>query len=414
MAIKLKIARTEKELDDVFKLRHDIYVVERKKFSGNQLPESRIVDRFDTLPSAVNLIAYHGDSPVATMRINEDSMIGLPAEEYYDFSEIRKQAEQEAREEGKEPVIVGGSMLAIHKACRHQRNVIYALFKMAAGVAQSMGATHGIGSIAEDTLSLYGRIGFKALSNPVWNEGVGDTLVPIYAQFSEIYNWAFGQISQKVNSFWLENFCGQFQRILLSSGETLFSQDDNADHAYAVDEGWISISRTDPEGNEMVLANLPKGALFGELALFDGEKRSATATAVTNAELLFIEREDMIEAIKRNPDHIEEILQHFAKRLRDTDNLAMIQAFSPQTSRVNFVLNQIWQSTIEDRKKPGLRIAKIGPEQIAKSAQVRESDVRKVLELKKIAGQLDYGDHVIRFMEQPPVEGAKAESESPV
>ncbi|MES9935736.1 MAG: Crp/Fnr family transcriptional regulator, partial [Sedimenticola sp.] len=323
-------------------------------------------------------------------------------------------AEKEAKSLGKEPVIVGGSMLAIHKEWRHQRNVIFALFKIATGVAHSMGATHGIGSIAEDTLSLYGRIGFKTMGEPSWNEEVGDTLVPIYAVFSEVYDWAFKQISTKVSSFWLENFCGQFQRILLSKGEVLFSQDDDADHAYAVDDGWISISRTDPLGNEMVLANLPKGALFGEMALFDGEQRSATATAITNTELLFIERSDMIDAIRRAPEHIEEILQHFAKRLRDTDNLALIQAFSPQTSRVNYVLNQLWQSANADRKNPDVRVVKIGPEQIAKSAQVRESDVRKVLEIKKVAGLLEYGDQVIRFLEQPSKSEFRAETESPV
>ncbi|MES9869289.1 MAG: cyclic nucleotide-binding domain-containing protein, partial [Sedimenticola sp.] len=174
------------------------------------------------------------------------------------------------------------------------------------------------------------------------------------------------------------------------------------------------ISRTDPEGNEMVLANLPKGALFGEMALFDGEKRSATATAITNAELLFIERSDMIEAIRRNPEHIEEILQHFAKRLRDTDNLALVQAFSPQTSRVNFVLNQLWQSANAGNADPEVRMVRVGPEQIAKSAQVRESDVRKVLEIKKVAGQLDYGDHLIRFLEQPSMNDIRTETESPV
>ncbi|MET0087441.1 MAG: Crp/Fnr family transcriptional regulator [Sedimenticola sp.] len=414
MAIKLKIARTAKELDDVFKLRHEVYVVEKKKFASNRKSDYRIVDRFDTLPNAVNIVAYHGDQAIATMRINKDSMIGLPAEEYFDFSDTRKQAEVEAKAAGVEPVIVGGSMLAIQKDWRHQRNVIFALFKIAAGVAHSMGATHGIGSIAEDTLSLYGRIGFKTLGEPCWHEGVGDTLVPIYGRFSEIYDWAFKQISSKVNSFWLENFCGQFQRILLSKGEILFSQDADADHAYAVDEGWISISRTDPEGNEMVLANLPKGALFGEMALFDGEKRSATATAITNAELLFIERSDMIEAIRRNPEHIEEILQHFAKRLRDTDNLALVQAFSPQTSRVNFVLNQLWQSANAGNTDPEVRMVRVGPEQIAKSAQVRESDVRKVLEIKKVAGQLDYGDHLIRFLEQPSMNDIRTETESPV
>jgi len=90
MAIRLKIARTEKQLDDVFKLRYDVYVQERKKFAPAQTKDPRIVDRFDALPDVVNAIAYYNDTAIAAMRINKDSTIGLPAEEYFDFSAVRK------------------------------------------------------------------------------------------------------------------------------------------------------------------------------------------------------------------------------------------------------------------------------------------------------------------------------------
>ncbi len=415
MAIRIAVARTAKELDDVFRLRYDVYVRERGKFPSEGGEEARIVDRFDTLPGVANIVAYNHDQAIAAIRINKDTPLGLPAEEYISFSAFRKRLQKEAKAgESEPPKIIGGSMLVVDKEWRNRRNVIYALFKTAAGVLHSWKCTHVIGAVSKDSLSIYSRANFEQVGDEIWNDTVGDTLVPIMAYYPKIYKWAFGQITKKINSFWVDNFSGRFQRRLLSAGEILFSQNDTADFAYAVDEGWISISRNDPDGNEMVLANLSKGALFGELALFDGETRSATATAVTNTELITIERADMLELLRENPDQIERLLEHFARRLRETDNLALIQAFSPQTKRVEYALNQIWGSASTDRKNPHLRIAKIGPKQIAKSAQVREWEVRRILETMKVDGQLEYGENLIRFFQAPVSKDAEILEESPV
>ncbi|HDZ78263.1 MAG TPA: cyclic nucleotide-binding domain-containing protein, partial [Gammaproteobacteria bacterium] len=242
-----------------------------------------------------------------------------------------------------------------------------------------------------------------------------DTLVPISAPFNKVFDWTFGSISTEVSHFWLDNFCSEFERLLLSPGEVLFSQYEPARHAYAVDTGWISISRTDPNNNEMILANLSKGALFGELAIFDGENRDATATALMNTELIVIERSHMLNIIRQNPDKLDQLLGHFARRIRETDNLAMVLAFAPQTSRVEVALSRLWHSAIPDRKKPRIRIAKVGPEQLAKAAQVREAEVRRVLEMKKAKGCLNYGDNVVRFL-RPPKTGDTIEilKDSPV
>ena len=350
------------------------------------------------------------------MRINRDSQIGLPPEEYYNYSDTRSSLKREYLDsKGREPNIVSAGMLAIHKDWRNKKNVIFALFKTATGVAYGWNTTHVIAAVSEETLSLYGRFGFEVIYNPMWNESVGDTLVPILAPFNKVFDWTFGSISTKVSHFWLDNFCSEFERLLLSPGEVIFSQNDLARHAYAVDNGWVSISRTDPDGNEMVLANLSKSALFGELAFFDGEYRDASATALINTELIVIERNHMLDIIRQNPDKLDQLLEHFARRIRETDNLAMVLAFAPQTSRVEVALKRLWHSAIPDHKLPETRIAKVGPQQLAKTAQVREIEVRRVLEIKKAKGCLNYGDNVVRFL-RPPKTGDITEvlKDSPV
>jgi hypothetical protein len=53
---------------------------------------------------------------------------------------------------------------------------------------------------------------------------------------------------------------------------------------------------------------------------------------------------------------------------------------------------------------------------LAKTAQVRETEVRRVLEIKKAKGYLDYGDNVVEFLRQPNSGDDELEyiSESPV
>ncbi len=401
MAIRLKLAQTAQELDDVFRLRYDVYVVERGKFVTDPC-NPRIVDHFDAVPDVANVVAYDGDLAVAAMRINKDTPVGLPAEFYFDFSEIREQLRCESRSQGKPLNIVGGSMLAIRREYRNRRNVILALFKEAAGLMYAWGATHVIGSVRADTLSLYRRLGFEPVAEPIFNERIEDWLVPILAPFEKGFTWTFfAGIQARENRFWLDEFVPEFERILLEPGEVLFRQNDVAEHAYAVEEGWISISRTDPEGNEMVLANLSRGAFFGEVAIFDGERRSATATALVNTELICISRQRLLEAVRRNPEKMDQLLEHFARRIRQTDDLAMVLAFAPQTKRVEVALRELWESSVPDQKKEGVRIARVGPAQIAKKAQVREDEVRRVLEICKAEGCLNYGEKVIRFFREP-------------
>ncbi len=421
MAVIIKVAKSSREIDDVFRLRHQVYVTERGKFESGS--SSRIVDCFDAVPGVVNIIAYSENQPVAAVRVNEDSDIGLPAEQYFNFDEIRKKISDEYSS-GVEsnylkskipPKLISGSMLAVHKDWRNRRNVIYALFKSFGGVMYSAGATHIIGSISEETLSMYGRLGFQKIGEREWKEDVRDYMVPIVAPFDKAFSWAFGKIQKKVDHFWLDNFCGQFERILLSPGEILFEQDDEATHTFAIDEGWVNISRKDPVGNEMVLANLSRGALFGELAVFDGERRSAKATALVNTELIAIERSHMFEMLKRKPENMAQLLKHFAKRVRDTDNLAMVQAFAPQTGRVEYALKELWSSATSNPQNPNQRSIKVGPRQIAKTARVREDEVRKVLEVKKSEGLIDYGENIIRFYCDPADETIKKVSgDSPV
>ncbi len=197
MTIRLKVASTAKELDDVFKLRYDVFVTEKGKFFQNSECNSnkaRIVDPFDCIPGVSNIIAYNDGIPIATMRVNKDSEIGLPAEMYFDFSNSREQIALECKKKQINLMIGSASMLAIKKEWRKRRCIILAMFKTAMSIGHSVGTSHIITSVSEETQSLYGRLGFKAVGEPQWSESIGDNLVPMLAQFEKTYRWVFKDV----------------------------------------------------------------------------------------------------------------------------------------------------------------------------------------------------------------------------
>src|SRR5258708_5022387 len=69
-----------------------------------------------------------------------------------------------------------------------------------------------------------------------------------------------------------------------STGEPLFRAGDAADGCYRLERGLLKVSVTSPQGDERILAVLGPGSIVGELALIDGQPRSATVAALRDCE----------------------------------------------------------------------------------------------------------------------------------
>lgn len=96
------------------------------------------------------------------------------------------------------------------------------------------------------------------------------------------------------------------------SGEYIFYQGDPGIGLYIIREGEVQIQRNDSAGNSIQLAVFKKGDFFGELALVDGEKRSATALAKTDVRLAVIFKPDLDDFIEKYPKKGIGILQGIA------------------------------------------------------------------------------------------------------
>lgn len=107
----------------------------------------------------------------------------------------------------------------------------------------------------------------------------------------------------------------------IASGTALFRRDDPGDAMFFIERGRIRISVQDADGHDTVLAELGSGDFFGEMAMLDGQSRSADATATEETELAVLAREDFRAFVRRDPDIALGLLTAMTQRLRRTDNL---------------------------------------------------------------------------------------------
>ena len=96
------------------------------------------------------------------------------------------------------------------------------------------------------------------------------------------------------------------------AGEYIFYKGDPGIGLYVIREGEVSISREEDDKEKITLATFSKGDFFGELAMIDGETRSASAIAKTDTRLAVIFKPDIDEYIDKYPKKGIKILQGIA------------------------------------------------------------------------------------------------------
>jgi CRP-like cAMP-binding protein len=122
--------------------------------------------------------------------------------------------------------------------------------------------------------------------------------------------------------------------VVLGRGDVLFHEGDDGKELFVVIEGKIKLGRTSPDGRENLLAVLGPGQMFGELSFFDPGPRSATATAVTDAELRSLDHGALNPILESHTDVAGALLNQLAGRLRRTNEVVGDLVFSDVPGRV--------------------------------------------------------------------------------
>src|SRR5689334_773703 len=109
--------------------------------------------------------------------------------------------------------------------------------------------------------------------------------------------------------------------IKLNATETLFNAGEPGEALFIVRSGSIELFIKDTAGQKIVLTTAEEGDLFGELSLLDSGPRTATAIALTDVELLVLDRDDLLLLFQKRPDAALHMLAAMSAMTRKADEL---------------------------------------------------------------------------------------------
>jgi CRP/FNR family transcriptional regulator, cyclic AMP receptor protein len=125
------------------------------------------------------------------------------------------------------------------------------------------------------------------------------------------------------------------------AGEVVFREGDESNTCYIVRSGRARAVREHQDGRSITLAHFGPGDIFGELAMFDDERRSATVEAIDDTEAIAILGGDMRRLLHEHPQIAVKLLAALGGRLRETNERLARQSFQTVQSRVAGVLVQL-------------------------------------------------------------------------
>lgn len=135
------------------------------------------------------------------------------------------------------------------------------------------------------------------------------------------------------------------------AGEVVFREGDESNTCYIVRSGQARAIREHADGRSITLANFGAGDIFGELAMFDNERRSATIEALETTEAIAILGGDMRRLLRQHPDISVKLLSALGRRLRETNERLARQSFQTVQSRVAGVLLQFVTAAQEEGRR---------------------------------------------------------------
>jgi len=170
-----------------------------------------------------------------------------------------------------------------------------------------------------------------------------------------------------------------------AKGEILFFQFDPSDSAYLVSTGKIYIVLNSPDGREMVINEMRRGDLFGELGILTQKPRSTSAIAHTQCELLVIPRKAFLQVVEHEPYLTLQMLQMTASRLQMSGKRESALAFLDAQARLAGLLLDL------EKQEKDKGYVTISQEELAQHTGLIRQTVAKVLGKWRRAGWLITG-----------------------
>jgi CRP-like cAMP-binding protein len=117
-------------------------------------------------------------------------------------------------------------------------------------------------------------------------------------------------------------------------GEVIFQEGTQGEVMYIIREGRVLVKREHTGGRTIALAEMGPGDLFGELAVFDKEERSATVECIEPTKVVAMTSGDVSRVLTRNPEMALKVIVSLSRRLRDANYRIGDQYFQSTEGRI--------------------------------------------------------------------------------
>jgi CRP/FNR family transcriptional regulator len=173
--------------------------------------------------------------------------------------------------------------------------------------------------------------------------------------------------------------------------DVIFREGDDSDTCYIVRSGHARAIRTHSDGRVITLASFGPGDIFGELAMFDDERRSATVEALDDLSTVAIPGSAMRSLLRSHPEIAVKLVIALGRRLRAANERLTRQSFQTVQSRVAAVLDQLveqaWAEGEEGRRDVLVTATQAELAQLAGSSRESASRFLAVLERAGVISQ---------------------------
>ena len=173
--------------------------------------------------------------------------------------------------------------------------------------------------------------------------------------------------------------------------QVIFREGDASDTCYVVESGHARAMREHGDGRTIALAHFGPGDIFGELAMFDDELRSATVEAIEDVEAIAILGADMRRLLREHADISYKLVVALGRRLRETNERLARQSFQTVQSRVAGVLAQLVEQARAEGAQDGDVLVVVTQAEVAQLAGSSRESASRFLAVLERAGIVSQG-----------------------
>jgi CRP-like cAMP-binding protein len=181
--------------------------------------------------------------------------------------------------------------------------------------------------------------------------------------------------------------------------DVIFHSDDTGTVLFILKSGTVKIAVLDRRGREAILKLLYPGDFFGEMAILDGQHRSATVTALDRVQALVISREDFLDLMQRNPKILLNMLLTTCRRLRQMGEKIKSVVFADAYGKVARNLVSLMQEKGQPGQEGIVLDLPLSRQELADLAGITRQTLSEVLRNYQQAGVLRVANRRIQILD---------------